>query len=353
MPRPGSGHGFVRECILPAQWLRNSNAAPGRLGHLVSPLMELFSGPSGQRRLRRGLMVILLLWAIFALSRLIWALVPIAEPVPESMPEVMNPVVSGSARVGAEPIDIDQVVAWHLFGKPGAAVPVSVEPVKASQDSAREGIEKGARETRLNVVLRGIVASTEDGLGRAVIESKKRQAVYAVGDKLPVPGRVELAKVMPTQVVIDNGGTYELLVLFDKSVISKALTAEPRPAPAAVNQAEKRADAQTTELARSYRERLYEDPQSLSSVVNVAAVRDDGSLRGYRVNPGRDREQFAQLGFKAGDLVLAVNGVNLDNPANTMVLYTGLRDASEAVFEIERDGEQLTLSVNLDNGATE
>jgi len=338
---------------LPTQWSSNTSAASGRLGDFVSPLLELFSRPSGQRRLRRGLMVIFLLWAVFALSRLIWALVPIAEPVPESMPEVMNPVVSGSARVGAEPIDIDRVVAWHLFGKPGAAVPVSAQPVNVLKDSAREGIEKNARETRLNVVLRGIVASTEDGLGRAVIESKKRQAVYAVGDKLPVPGRVELAKVMPTQVVIDNGGTYELLVLFDKSVISKALTAEPKPSPAPANQSEKRADAATTQLARSYRERLYDNPQSLSSVVNVVAVRDDGSLRGYRVNPGKDREQFAQLGFKAGDLVLAVNGVNLDNPANTMVLYTGLRDASEAVFEIERGGEQITLSVNLDSGATE
>ena len=338
---------------MPTQWSSNTSAASGRLGDFVSPLLELFSRPPGQRRLRRGLMVIFLLWAVFALSRLIWALVPIAEPVPESMPEVMNPVVSGSARVGAEPIDIDGVVAWHLFGKPGAAVPASTEPVNVIQDTAREGIEKDARETRLKVVLRGIVASTEDGLGRAVIESKKRQAVYAVGDKLPVPGRVELAKVMPTQVVIDNGGTYELLVLFDKSVISKALAAEPKPRPVPDNQAEKRADVETTELARSYRDRLYENPQSLSSVVNVVAVRDDGSLRGYRVNPGKDREQFAQLGFKAGDVVLAVNGVNLDNPANTMVLYTGLRDASEAVFEIERGGEQITLSVNLDSGATE
>lgn len=338
---------------MPAQWLSNTSMASRRAGNWLAPLLERVSQPSGQRWLRRGLVVIFLVWALFALSRLIWALVPMAEPVPDSMPAVMNPVVSGSARVGAEPIDIDQLMAWHLFGKPGTVTPQSVQPVQAVPDNAREGIEKGARETRLNVVLRGIVASTHDGLGHAIIEAKKRQAVYAVGDKLPVPGRVELAKVMPTQVVIDNGGTYELLVLFDESNISNTAPAVPRPSAVPASQGDKRADAQTTELARSYRERLYEDPQSLASVVNIAAVRDGGSLRGYRVNPGKDREQFTQLGFKAGDVVLAVNGINLDNPANTMVLYTGLREASEAVFELERDGQPVTLSVNLDSGATE
>ena len=76
-------------------------------------------------------------------------------------------------------------------------------------------------------------------------------------------------------------------------------------------------------------------------------------MQGYRVNPGNDKEQFDQLGFKAGDVVTSVNGVTLDNPANTMVLYNTMRTANEVVFELERAGQPLTLSVNLDAGATE
>ena len=74
---------------------------------------------------------------------------------------------------------------------------------------------------------------------------------------------------------------------------------------------------------------------------------------GYRVSPGKDQEQFTKLGFKPGDLVTSVNGISLDNPANTMVLYNAMRDAGEAVFELQRDDQTLTLSVNLDSGATE
>jgi general secretion pathway protein C len=72
---------------------------------------------------------------------------------------------------------------------------------------------------------------------------------------------------------------------------------------------------------------------------------------GYRVSPGRDAEQFRQLGFEAGDVVTSINGVSLDNPTNTMVLYNSLRTAGEVVFEIKRGDQPLSLSVNLDGGA--
>jgi general secretion pathway protein C len=202
------------------------------------------------------------------------------------------------------------------------------------------------------------VASTGDALGRAIIEYQNQQAVYAVGDKLPVAGQVKLAKVMPQQVVLDNGGTYELLELFEKSSLGASTVSAPVPAassvtPAASGQVDRRSDSETTSLAQSYRERLYQNPQSLAEVVNVSAVREGAALLGYRVSPGKDQEQFVQLGFKAGDVVTSVNGLGLDNPANAMVLYNSMRDAGEAVFELQREGQQITLSVNLDSGAAQ
>ena len=112
---------------------------------------------------------------------------------------------------------------------------------------------------------------------------------------------------------------------------------------------DKRQDDEATALASSYRERLYKDPQSLAKVVNVSAVREGDQLLGYRIRPGAEKEQFERLGFKAGDLVTAVNGVALNNPANTMSLYNAMRSAGEVVFELERDDQPLTISVNLDS----
>jgi len=344
---------------LPAQWLSNSSDVSGRVTNSLEGALHSLAQPARARRLRQVLFVLLVLWAVLALSRLLWSLLPAAESSAASDVSVINPVASRGASVKADPVDIDRMVAWHLFGEAGSAAEVVVEEDVAEIATARDGIEKGAQETRLELKLRGIVASTEDGLGHAIIEHKSQQRVYAVEDKLPVAGHVVLAKVMPRQVVLDNGGTYELLVLFDDPQLDAQLAARPvqaatpgsgpRPS-AAAEQIDKRTDTDATALARSYREQRYHNPQSLAEVVSVSAVREDGNLLGYRIGPGKDRAQFEQLGFKPGDLVTGINGITLDDPANTMRLYQVMRSASEAVFELERENQQLTVSVRLDDG---
>jgi general secretion pathway protein C len=345
---------------LPAQWLSNSSDITGRVSAIIADALQALARPAGLRLLRRALLALFALWCLLALSRVIWTLLPLPESAVGSDVQVINPVQQVARADSAETVDIQRMVSWHLFGEAGAEAPASevVFPNEVTAESSRAGIEKGARKTRLDLVLRGVVASSEDGLGHAIIEHKKRQDVYAVEDKLPVSGEVVLAKVMPRQVVLDNGGTYELLPLFDDSALDAQLPAQgapvaPRVRPESTRQLEQRNDSATTELARSFRERLYQDPQSLAEVVSVSAVRADGALLGYQVAPGKQREQFEQLGFKQGDLVTGINGIALNDPANTMRLYQTLRTANEAVFDLEREGQALSISVNLDSGAAQ
>jgi general secretion pathway protein C len=205
----------------------------------------------------------------------------------------------------------------------------------------------------LDLKLRGIVASSEDGLGHAVIEYRSKQEVYAVEDKLPMPGRVMLAKVMTRQVILDNGGTYERLELFDKSELGTPVPQPVRPAPEENSSQiiDKRNDAATSSMAAEFHSQLYTNPQSLAQIVSISAVRKDGQQSGYRVSPGSDAEKFQQLGFQSGDIVTGINGVELDSPANSMKLYTMLREAQEITFELERGNQPVTLTVSLDDVA--
>lgn len=342
---------------MPAQWSSSSNEVADRLSAGLASSLQTLSQPENMRRLRSGLVFLLALWAVLSLARVIWGLVPGQEST-DAPPKVVNPMVAEAAGGPSTQVDIEQMRAWHLFGKAGAAPPPAEKvAVVETTSNEREGIEDGARETRLKVVLRGIVASTEDGLGHAVIEYQKKQAVYAVEDKLPVSGKVTLAKVMPNQVVLNNRGTYELLKLFDDSPLGsrkprqappKKVAAKPRvKAPVGPSDIDKRDDPETTRLAQSFRDTLYSNPQSLAKLVRVGAVRKNGSLLGYRVSPGKQVDQFKQLGFESGDMVTSVNGIKLDNPANTMQLYNAMRSAGEVVFEVERNDQPVTISVNL------
>lgn len=337
---------------MPANWLSNSSDVTQRLSGVLEDALQTVSQPANARRLRQGLLALFVLWGVLAMTQLIWGFLPSRDMALPETAVVINPVTLAAPSDTAQAVNIEQVQGWHLFGEAGAAADagaIELEPETAA--APLEGIEKDARKTRLDLKLRGIVASTDDGLGYAIIEHKSRQDIYAVEDKLPVSGQVLLAKVMPGQVVLDNGGTYELLQLFGESPLDNQLPSErsvpEAPKRAAAVAPQVGADSSAADLARSYRQRLYENPQTLAEVVTISAVREDGQLLGYRVAPGKDKQQFEQLGFKPGDLVTSVNGIELNDPANTLRLYQAMRSASEAVFDLQRNDQPVTISVSL------
>ncbi len=336
---------------MPAQGLSSYGDSLRRGADVLETALRRLTRPEGMRRLRQGLVLLLSFWAVIALSQLIWTLLPDGgSPWPDDA-EVINPVALAAPTASAESVDLARIRAWHLFGEAGAqpAPSAVAEPAQVAAAPARDGIEKGARETRLAAKLRGVVASSQDGSGYAIIEINAQQDIYRVDDKLPLPGQVLLAKVLPGKVVLDNGGTYELLPLFEDSGLDAQLLQPPaqvqQPAGAA------QAGASASAVARSYRERLYQNPQSLADVVTVSAVRENGELLGYRIAPGKEQEQFALLGFQPGDLVTGVNGIALNDPANTLRLYQTMRSAGEAVFDLQRGGVPVTVSVSLGEAA--
>ncbi len=168
-------------------------------------------------KFQKLVIVLVACWAAFSASALILAFWPASKIIP--MPAaIINPATPATTRVGADEVALEGMLGLGLFG-----VAAGVEPVDERQlvpDAVPEGIENGARDTQLDLKLVGTLAGSEPDEGTAVIEVKGRQATFAVGDELPISARVRLAKVLPTRVVLDNNGTYELLNLFDDSALS-------------------------------------------------------------------------------------------------------------------------------------
>ena len=308
--------------------------------------------PAKLTRLQSILLAVLVLWSLASASQLFWA--PWRSTSLEAIPAEMINIPRLTAGSGNIAIDITPVLGSGLFG----GDPDTLEDEGGAAtiiDSGREGIEQNAKETRLALVLTGIVASTEDGLGSAVIKGGSREQVYAVGDDLPVSGKVTLVKVMPRQVVIDNSGTYELIKLYEGPglVLPTRAAQKARPNSATPAASQSAGDDTVVDVearaivAGQYRQQLYEAPESLARVVSISPVREEGSVSGYRVAPGADRDAFNATGFQSGDVVKAVNGLALSDASNTLKLYQLMKDANQATFELERNGESVTLSVDL------
>ncbi|MDG1065237.1 MAG: type II secretion system protein N [Luminiphilus sp.] len=310
------------------------------------------------RQFQKMVIVSVFIWAAFSASALFWAFWPSSKIV--AMPAVVvNPPLDATTRSGADEVVLEGMLDLGLFGD--AIDMGDINALELMPEAVPDGIEKGARDTQLDLKLVGTLAGSVPDAGTAVIEVKGRQMTFAVGDELPIASRVRLAKVLPTRVVLDNNGAYELLKLFDEPTAffgpieqrvpaaagqqSKLSTPGSAPAKAATT------TEQGAQIAADYRKKFYEKPQSVSDLLTIQPVRGADGLQGYRVTPAKNADDFKAIGFAPNDLITGVNGLSLLDASNGARLYGLMRDAQEITFDIERDSVPLTLTVSLQTGA--
>lgn len=280
----------------------------------------------------------------FSLARLFWLLLPVPAIPPAA---VAIATVANHAGSDGKLVDIAQLKALHVFGK-AAETP--------KQDAAPAVIENQAVDTHLNLVLLGIVGSSDEKLARAIISSGDKQDVYSVGEALPVGNGVTLSKVLEDRVIINNNGQYESLWLYQNDPnapsFSRQNTAPPPPPPSAQVMPPGRPgpmgpQMQSPESPEQTDPGMAAATRSLSDVVAMSIYRENGQVVGYKIRPGRDAEKFRALGLQTDDIVTAVNGMPLTNPAKIMEVYKNMGNTTSASLEIKRGGSVITVDVVL------
>jgi general secretion pathway protein C len=78
-----------------------------------------------------------------------------------------------------------------------------------------------------------------------------------------------------------------------------------------------------------------------------------GKMRGFRVYPGANRQAFARMGLRPGDLVTAINGTPLDDKDRAQEIFNTLSSSTEARVSVTRNGRQQELVLNLAQVAAE
>lgn len=257
-------------------------------------------------------LVLLLAWQLVQLA---WALLGARQPA-------TGPEASGTAvAVPAGPrVDVAGIVNAHLFGVAGAG-PSETDP-------------NAVAATQMNLLLVGTIAQSDPALGYAIIgESAQSARVYAVGKT--VTGGTKLHSVYPDRVILDRGGKLEALLL------PKKFQGGGPPPPAAMAAA-----SGDPMLGDRLRQLAAENPGAITEIIRPQPVFANGQQRGYRVYPGRNRAQFTKLGLMPGDLVTAINGAPLDDPARGMEILQSMNAAAEVTVTVERNGQPTQININ-------
>lgn len=277
-------------------------------------------------------MCLLILLCTQQLAQLTWRWWPGLQPADGPVRLVPAPLAGN----GPQRLDLGPLQRLALFGK--AEAPTAAQrPGPADDMLPPDQVSLSAPKTKLNITLTGLLASTDPKRSIAIIAQANKQASYLIGDKITgTPAK--LRAVLPDRVIIDNQGRDETLMLDGDSAMAPRSRLMPTPS---------RGKPQGENLA-ALRDDINDNPAELLDYITISPVREDNVLKGYRLNPGKKPELFGNLGLQPNDLAININGFDLREPSQAMQAMQQMKEVSQLDITIERDGEQQSLSVSLD-----
>lgn len=259
------------------------------------------------------------------LARLFWLFIP-GEDLEAPLPKATPPTALAGANSTAAAVDVNALVDLHLFGE-------------ASEEAEPEVVTPAnVPKTNLSLTLRGIVAESTDDAGFALIaDGRGENKLYRIGDT--VPGNAKLHAVEEERVLLNRGGRIEALSLpreFDQAAPRARATRRPTVTPR----------RQPARSSGSLRNAISANASKVSEVIRVAPQLEQGQMVGFRVNPGRRREEFAAIGLQPGDIVTDVNGTAMNDPSKGIQVFEALGESTQATVTVLRGGNPEVLVID-------
>lgn len=287
------------------------------------------------------LVVLLSLYLISFAADLTWRL--LEKPV-HTAPTASQQVTTATRANANTQVSLQKVKQLFLFGNP-AKQPKKAEPVVAD-----------APQTNLNLTLTGVVTSSNDGEGTAIIENRGSQNTYSLGDKIDGTN-VVITQVMVDRIIIKNGSRNETLMLdgidFNKQRNRPVANRPKRTAKTTGPQRQSMQRRTLSDKAVRATQKLRQKPTNFTDFIAISPVRESGELKGYRVSPGKDSSLFKSAGLKANDIVTEINGLDLTDIQQSMEAMGAMREAQSLQLTVNRDNNVLTLYLDLPSENTE
>ena len=283
--------------------------------------MRVLQSPQ-TRRVILVINLLLIVWIASILASLTWDLLS-----PDDAIEPVE-VVADAAPVQANPDRqlISQMPGWHLMGE----AKQSSAPVQVSTPVT-------APETKLKLILRGVLASNDPEHARAIIaDPRGKELQYGLGDTLP--GNAELSEVHPDRIILKRNGRFETLRLPKTEKGSTRVASRSVSARGSTQSPQQR--------LTNARQQLSQSPGKLSNLIRATPKRGAGGKTvGYVLSPGRDPDLFAQVGLQPGDVAIQINDIKLDNPSNSARALKSMQSGESVTVTVLRNEQEEVLSL--------
>lgn len=263
--------------------------------------------------------LILIIACSYSLSQITWLLIP-----GDDNKSVPRGYASAKSRKQA-PKNYNEISNAHLFGA-------------FQQDPGRKATQTVAPETRLNLVLKGVLATNPMEFGSAIISQGKngKEDIYSPGDKI---SSATVKEIHADRVILERAGRLETLRM-PKDNSANLIKSVPG--------SHKSARSNTPGAVLSdIRRQIIKNPTSFSKFAIPVPHNVNGRLRGYRLKPKGDSSLFESVGLEPNDVITAINGVELNNPSKGLKALRSLQKAKTIDLTVLRNGAELPLHFEI------
>jgi general secretion pathway protein C len=174
----------------------------------------------------------------------------------------------------------------------------------------------------------------------AILEDQitKKQDLYRIGDA--IQGRT-VERIEWDRVILKNGEREETLQIVETPGLGGAASVAPAAGGIqAVSETEYQIDRSEVEQAMQNLNQLFTQMRAVPHF-------EEGRANGFRLFAIRRDSVFERIGLKNGDIVTAINGTPLTDPAKAMELIQQLKDERRIAVEVVRNRQPTTLTYEI------
>ncbi|MFW2373967.1 MAG: type II secretion system protein GspC, partial [Gammaproteobacteria bacterium] len=201
-------------------------------------------------------------------------------------------------------------------------------------------VQTEAPETRLNLVLKGLLAATPMENASAIIALGKggKEDSFSIGDQV---SSATVKEIYEDRVILENSGRFETLTLPKEfadigpgaRTFGRQSTTNLTDTPGGV--------------LGEIRSKILKNPTSFGDYAIPIPYNENGKLIGYRLQPQGDRALFDKVGLAPSDVIVELNGIKLNNPNRSLKALRKLQNAKSMDITVLRNGAELPLHFEI------
>jgi general secretion pathway protein C len=222
-----------------------------------------------------------------------------------------------------------------------------VLPVEPVVDLTKPDLSSDPVRTSMRAKLLGTLRAGRPELSLASVLDLgvPKSVTVKVGDRLLTS---QVMEILRDRVIVLNNGRREY-VSADTGDGAPGLPTTTRvtePA-SAWGAGIKALDANNFEVPRSEVDRAINNLNDIAMQARLVPAFKDGVAEGFKLFSIRPDSLYSKIGIQNGDVVTRINGLDMNDPAKALEVYTKLKDAPRIDVDIDRNGSIQRMTYNV------